>query len=430
MEDAEKTKVQLIQEMVALRQQIARLKAERTMPSEAHVQGEDVHKALLQAILETVVDCIITIDEQGRIESFNPAVECLFGYRAAEVVGHNIAMLMPSLYREEHYGYLRQYLQRGEKWIIGTGREVVGQRRDGSTFPCELAVGEGRLGDRRVFTAIVRDITERKRTEVALRRMEHLAMLGRLAAGVSHELRNPLGVIFLHMDILQEELRQPSPDSQAQLAESMVQIRIELARMHELVQDYLSLARLVSLHWEEADLGTFVRVCAQEMEEQVVSRGITLLFEGLESLGVVVFHLNTFRRALVNLLQNALDAMPKGGRLTLRGRRTASRVHLEISDTGVGIPEDELPLIFEPLHTTKPNGTGLGLYLVREIMAAHAGHIAVQSAPGQGTTFTITLPRDRGKSEPQVAPFRSPASELDTADNDPYHIRTLCVSPR
>ena len=163
--------------------------------------------------------------------------------------------------------------------------------------------------------------------------------------------------------------------------------------MHELVQEYLSLARLHSLYREEADLGTFVKACAQEMEDVVTSRGITLSLSGLARLGEVAFHANTLRRALWNLMQNAMDAMPAGGRLTLRGRRTASQVHLEMSDTGVGIPEDELPLLFEPLHTTKPDGIGLGLYLVREIVAAHEGHIEVQSVPGQGTTFTLTLPR-------------------------------------
>jgi len=232
--------------------------------------------------------------------------------------------------------------------------------------------------------------------EAAMRRLEQLALMGRLAASVAHELRNPLNTIFLHADLLEAELQQPSPEHQSQLADSVVEIKTEVSRLHDLIEDYLSLARLASLQREGADLGTFVKALAQDMEELVTSRGITLSLCGLGSLGKVAFHPNTLRRALVNLMQNALDAMPEGGRLTLRGQGTAAHVCLEICDTGVGIPEDELPLIFEPLHTTKPEGTGLGLYLVQEIVAAHDGRIAVRSVPGSGTTFTLTLPRAAG----------------------------------
>jgi two-component system sensor kinase FixL len=353
-------------------------------------------EARLRAILETVVDGIITLNARGHIESVNPAAERLFGYRAADLVGQNVTVLMPASDREEHDGGLARYLRTGEQRMIGLHREVLGQRQDGTTFPMDLAVSEVRLGDQRLFTGIVRDLSERQRMEAVIRRMEQLALMGRLAASVAHELRGPLNTIFLHADLLEEELQQPSLDSQAQFADSVAEIKTEVTRLHDLIEDYLSLARLGSLQREEADLGTFVKALAQEMKELVTSRGITLSPRGLGSLGEVAFHPNTLRRALVNLMQNALDAMPEGGWLTLRGRRTASQVHLEISDTGVGIPEDKLPLLFEPLHTTKPEGTGLGLYLVREIVAAHDGRIAVHSVPGAGTTFTITLPRAAG----------------------------------
>jgi two-component system sensor kinase FixL len=326
----------------------------------------------------------------------NPAAERLFGYRAADLVGQNVAMLMPAPDREEHDGGLARYLRTGEQRIIGLHREVLGQRQDGTTFPMDLVVSEVRLGDQRLFTGIVRDLSERKRMEAAVRRMEQLALMGRLAASVAHELRNPLGAIFLHADLLEAELQQPSPDCLTQFADSVSEIKTEVTRLHDLIEDYLSLARLASLQREAADLGTFVKALAQDMEELVTSRSITLSLHGLSCLGEVVFHPNTLRRALMNLMQNALEAMPEGGRLTLRGRRTTSQVHLVISDTGVGISEDELPRLFEPLHTTKPEGTGLGLYLVREIVAAHDGRIAVHSVPGEGTTFTLTLPRAAG----------------------------------
>jgi signal transduction histidine kinase len=129
------------------------------------------------------------------------------------------------------------------------------------------------------------------------------------------------------------------------------------------------------------------------MQVQSASRGITLHMEGLENLGQVAFHANTLRRVIFNLVQNALDAMPNGGTVSLKGQRTATQVQLQVQDTGGGMPAEQLARIFEPLYTTKPGGTGLGLYIVQEIVTAHGGQIAVQSTEGQGTTFLLTLPR-------------------------------------
>jgi len=194
------------------------------------------------------------------------------------------------------------------------------------------------------------------------------------------------------MDLLEEELQDLLPEWPAQIAEPLADVRTQLTRLGDLVQDYLSLARLASLQREPADIGTFVDNFLKEMAPQVAQRGVTLLYEGPASLGRVALHANTFHRVLLNLVQNALDAMPQDGTLTLRGWQTASHMHLDICDMGTGIPADQLAQIFEPLYTTKPAGTGLGLYMVREIVAAHDGEIRVTSQIGSGTTFTITLP--------------------------------------
>ena len=239
---------------------------------------------------------------------------------------------------------------------------------------------------------LLHDLTERKRVEETLRRTESLALLGKLAAGVSHEIRNPLGAIVLHMDLLEEELQELLPECPAQIAEPLAEIKTQLTRLDDLVQDYLSLARLASLQREPTDIGTFVDNFLQEVAPQVAQRGVTLRRESPASLGPVALHSNTFRRVLLNLVQNALDAMPQGGTLTLRSWQTTSHVHLDICDMGTGIPGDQLAQIFEPLYTTKPAGTGLGLYMAREIVAAHDGELRVTSQVGSGTTFTITLP--------------------------------------
>ena len=250
---------------------------------------------------------------------------------------------------------------------------------------------EQRVQDR--TTALHHAMAERQRLEREAQRAEHFALLGRLAAGVSHEIRNPLGAVFLYVDLLEEELRQPSPDSPAAVAEALAEIKMQLMRLEDLVQNYLSLVRVGNLQREVQDLGAAVAAWAAEGQGQAVARGVTIHLEGLADLGLVAVHAATLRRAVLNLVQNALDAMPQGGRLTLAGQATAAQVQVQVQDTGSGIPAALLERIFEPLYTTKPAGTGLGLYIVQEIVAAHAGQLTVQSAEGHGTTFTVTLPR-------------------------------------
>jgi len=164
-------------------------------------------------------------------------------------------------------------------------------------------------------------------------------------------------------------------------------------RMEDLVQDYLALVRVGNTPQTSQDLGAAVAAWATEWQGQAAACGVTTHLEGLEALGLVAFHAATLRRAVLNLVQNALDAMPQGGRLTLAGQGTTTQVQVQVQDTGSGIPAALLAQIFEPLYTTKPGGTGLGLYIVQEIVAAHGGQLTVQSAEGHGTTFTITLPR-------------------------------------
>jgi signal transduction histidine kinase len=194
------------------------------------------------------------------------------------------------------------------------------------------------------------------------------------------------------IDLLEEELQQLVPDSHPQVAQVLVEMRTMLGRMHELVQDYLSLARLAELHLEPVDLGSLVETCAQDVHQQSADCSITLHLENLASLGRVNLQPSAFRRVLTNLIQNAIDAMPKGGILTLCGRSAGAWAYLEVRDTGCGIAEEHLFNLFTPFHTTKENGTGLGLYVVREILTAHGGTINVNSTLGTGTTCLVTLP--------------------------------------
>jgi signal transduction histidine kinase len=224
-----------------------------------------------------------------------------------------------------------------------------------------------------------------------LHRTQLRAVLGRLAAGVSHELRNPMAALALQIDCFTEELHDRAPESAAIVAELLPAIQMQIARMDDLLQDYLSLVQVATIERTPQDLGSIVQTWAGEWQALALSHGVRFRLDGMDHLGLLALHPSTFRRALLNLVQNALDAMLQGGLLTVRGQRTATHVQVQVQDTGSGIPPAQLAAIFEPLYTTKPGGTGLGLYIVQEIIAAHGGHVTVESVVGQGTTFAVTL---------------------------------------
>jgi signal transduction histidine kinase len=231
-----------------------------------------------------------------------------------------------------------------------------------------------------------------QRLEQMTWQVQRSALLGDIAGKIVHEIRNPLNAIFLHADVVQGELQCPTLDSRTQMMESLADIRMEVKRLYDIMQDYLTLARLAVVQYEPEDMGNFLRECGRVMQEQARTRGVMLHLQGLARLGSVSLHKGTLQHAFVNLLQRALDATPQGGTVTLRGRRTASHSIVEIRDTGSAISEERLEILFEPLYSMSSEWTGLELYVVREIVVAHHGAIDIQSAPGQGTTCTVTLP--------------------------------------
>jgi signal transduction histidine kinase len=226
----------------------------------------------------------------------------------------------------------------------------------------------------------------------ALRRDHHFATIGRLAAGLSHEIRNPLGILFLHIDLLEEEFRHPSEESPRLIPQTFREIRTALARLDALVQDYLALVRVGAIEPSVQDLGAAVQEWTGEVHDLAAQHGVSLQLAGVETAGALAFHASTLRRALLNVVHNALEAMPQGGTLTLECIRTTTAVQLRVSDSGTGIPDELLTRIFEPLYTTKPGGTGMGLYIVQQTLSAHGGRITVESVEGQGSTFTFILP--------------------------------------
>ena len=232
----------------------------------------------------------------------------------------------------------------------------------------------------------------RQRLEQGTRDATRLTLLGELATGVAHDIRNPLNVIALHADIVEEELRQPTPDSHAQITDSVEEIRKETKRLYDVTQDYLALVRLPTVPRQPEDLGALLEACTVEIQTQAEASGITLHLVGLTRLGRVHCHQGTLSRAFLRLLQRTLDVMPQGGALTMRGRRVAAQASIEITATGHSIAEEQAERLFAPLDPAHLEGLDLGLHMVWAIVTAHDGTIAVQRVAGKDTRLTITLP--------------------------------------
>jgi len=221
---------------------------------------------------------------------------------------------------------------------------------------------------------------------------EQLSFLGRLAGMLSHELRNPLNAIFLHLDILDEEVRQLSPGDRTQVDLSLGTIKTEVGRLHDLMQDYLALTRLSDLQHEPEDVRMLLEAVARDVRDQLAARGIVLHLEGLEGLGEVSMHRSTLQRAFSNLVQLAVAAMPQGGSLTLRGWKTPAHVHLGVHHTGDTLQPHAVPQDFSALPATALEEEDLAFYVAQAIVTAHGGVLEVRSTSGQSMVFAVTLP--------------------------------------
>ncbi|MGE0644990.1 MAG: PAS domain S-box protein [Nitrospira sp.] len=379
-------------------------------------------EARLRAIVNHAVDGIITIDGRGTIESFNPAAERMFGYSAHEVIGQNVNVLMPEPYHSEHDGYLANYHRTGQAKIIGTGREMVGRRKDGSIFPLDLAVSETRLGDRRLFTGLVRDITERKAAEAKLEqsardmevRNRELAEANQSAqaatraksqflATMSHEIRTPMNAIVGMAELLQETSLTPDQ------ANYVGRFSRAASSLMELINAVLDISKIeagyMALESVPFDLPNLTDTIAELMSGKALAKGVELLVLVHPDVPQgVVGDPTRLNQVLMNLVSNAIKFTESGHvMITVEpapDRSTAHALRFSVFDTGIGIPPDKLQSIFEPFTqvdsttTRKYGGTGLGLSISQHLVELMEGRLEVQSTLGGGTTFsfTITLP--------------------------------------
>ena len=328
---------------------------------------------------------IVIFDTDRSISSWNSQAEVITGHTLDEVEASGLPQLF------EPAEIVRHILLKGQAGIPTLNEYVQLRHADGHLVPVVIQCAPQRHM-RQAKCHVVVVFQPIPAHDVNLRCNEHLMVLGRLASSLSHEIRNQLNAVSLHADVLEDELRDFAPDAQDLLSEPVGDIRSEITRLHDLVENFLSLSRLVNLRCEPENIESFLTDLSVEWQTLLEPYRIELCLEGLDKLGEVCIHPNTFRQLWLNLIQNAIDAMPEGGTLTIQGQQVASHVHLKICDTGKGISEEQIPLMFVPFHTTKSDGTGLGLYVVQEIVAAHHGEIEVSSVVGKGTMFTLTLP--------------------------------------
>jgi len=369
-------------------------------------------QARLEAILNNAVDAIITIDDRGLIDSANPATEKLFGYQTEEIVGKNVKILMPNPYHDEHDGYLKNYQDTGIRKIIGIGREVVGQRKDGTVFPMHLAVSEIQLGERRLFTGIVRDISDLKKAErelaeandrleenVRLRtaelheaqadlvRSEKFATLGKVSGGIAHEIRNPLNAVKTSAYYLLNA-KSASPEK---VEEHLHRIDRQVTVIDNVVTALSDVARMPDADLCPVNLSKLLRNVVSTVE---LPSNISVKFELPEDLPKVLVDVNQIVIAFRNLLRNARDAMIlEGGMLRVVADVSDESVTFRIIDSGTGIEPEILKKILEPLFTTKARGLGLGLSITREIVEKNKGSLSVESEVGKGSRFGIQLKR-------------------------------------
>jgi two-component system sensor kinase FixL len=358
-------------------------------------------EAHLTSILETVPDAMVVINERGLVQSFSVAAERLFGYRPDEVIGKNVSLLMPTPYRENHDGYIERYLRTGDRQIIGIGRVVVGERKDGSTFPMELSVGEMRSADKRYFTGFVRDLTERQKTEARLQELQtelvhisRLTAMGEMASALAHEINQPLSAIANYLkgakrllDGRTDEDSKTVGGAIAKAAEQALRAGQIIRRLRDFVSRGENERRIESLSKLIEEANALALVGAKEHGVRVrlqIDRAQDLIFADKVQI----------QQVLLNLLRNAIEAVADQDRreLVISTRLSADdMVEVSVADTGAGISADISAQLFQPFITTKAQGMGVGLSISRTIIEAHGGRIWTEPNPGGGAIFKFTL---------------------------------------
>jgi two-component system sensor kinase FixL len=374
---------------------------------QAAVVLADERASILTSIAATAPDAIITIGVDGVIRAFNPAASRLFGYDAAEVIGRNVDMLMPAYFGERHDSFIARYLRTRERRVLGVDRLLVGERRDGTTFPMELAVGEANVDGRSIFVGFIRDLSEMQRTQRRLQEMQadllHAARLreiGVMAAGLAHEINQPLAAIANYVEA-GRRVAAASERAGGPIADILSKIERQAVRAGEIVR---GVRRFVRKHESKQQAETLNGVIEEGVALALIGRAgpRTRLRMALASrLPKVSIDRVQVQQVLVNLIRNAVEATElEGGEIVVASaRETDEFVRVSVSDQGPGLAEDIQHSVFEAFVTTKQHGMGIGLSICRTIVEAHGGRIWHEPLPEGGTAFHFLVPVEAHRAE-------------------------------
>jgi two-component system sensor kinase FixL len=366
-----------------------------------HAAGLGAREAHLRSILDAVPDATVVIDEKGVIQSFSAAAERLFGHQQSMVVGKNVSMLMPSPYREEHDRYISRFLTTGEKRIIGIDRVVTGQRKDGSTFPMKLEVGEMKPAARRFFTGFIRDLTERQETEHQLKELEtelarlsRLTAMGEMASTLAHEINQPLSAISNYLQGCGRLLEPVDHPNVPKIRDALAETTKQTLRAGHIIRQLREFVARGETEKRPENLSKLVEEASALALVGAPEEGVKPRFSFESHTNSVLVEKVQIQQVLLNLMRNAIEAMHDSGQKELLVATKAvdgDMVEVSVADTGPGISEEIADRLFQPFVTTKPAGMGVGLSISKRIVEAHGGEMWAEPNPGGGTVFRFTL---------------------------------------
>lgn len=361
--------------------------------------------ARMRAYFASAAEGLIVVDAHGRIVDANAKAEEMFGYGELELIGKTIEMLVPERLREKHGGERREYMTAPHSRPMGFGRDPMGRRKDGSEFPIEVSLSHLSTKQGALITGFITDITERRNLEFQSRRSEAMAAIGTVAAGVAHELNNPLAIISARAELVMSEAAQHGLPEQLQRDLEVIQRNSQ--RASRVATELLTLARQPQKVHQPLSVNELVAEMVLSFREQSTRDGIKIETQLEDSLPAIMGDHTALSQVMVNLLSNAHDAMPYGGTIRITTQSPPDQpgeVRLIVADTGIGIPDDSISRIFDLFYTTKTTGTGLGLWITKRAVREHGGTIEVESTSGEGTVFTVTLPvaANGAMAEPEI----------------------------
>ncbi len=338
-------------------------------------------------IIDSAADAIITINEDHLIVGYNQGAATIFGFDRDEAIGADLNIIIPPPYKEKHREYVRRYIATRKPHLIGKHVQLNAIRKNGEEFPMSISFSVADIGGNLYFTGIVRDMSEYVAMEERLRQSERLAAVGNTISHIVHEIKNPLMIIG---GFAQQLLKAGTLDAKG--LQKLAIIAEEVSRLETLMAEMKDYSRPPALKRQSGEIAGLLQEVIQLYSENLKEKNITLSLEPPDPMPLCSLDYQQLKQVLMNLIKNASEAMPSGGRITITAHRRPPYFEIAVADTGEGMTSDVVEHIFTPYYTTKTKGSGLGLAISRNIVQAHNGNLEVVSQPGKGSVFTIKLP--------------------------------------